>query len=230
MTTPATLRPSRFGSFPKDLTGRRFGRLLVLSFDRIETSGSGRSSWYRYWCRCDCGVVKSIIGGNLKAKRGATVSCGCFQREDMSFRASHMTLGTPEERVMRHIQAQYKSRARRGKRVYALSFAEFVAILRSSCTYCGTPPENNHTFRSRSLVAEPGFTFAIPYSGIDRVDSSLGYTSDNVVPCCKVCNIAKRAMSTEEFAAWVRRVSSHLLLTAWDEKSTDEEVIHEAAS
>lgn len=46
--------------------------------------------------------------------------------------------------------------------------------------------------------------------GLDRVDSSRGYTPDNVVPCCKTCNSAKSSLSLEEFRAWVRRVYQNI--------------------
>lgn len=48
------------------------------------------------------------------------------------------------------------------------------------------------------------------YNGIDRVDSSLGYTVDNVVPCCKLCNQAKNNLSKQEFVDWVKRVYDHI--------------------
>lgn len=48
------------------------------------------------------------------------------------------------------------------------------------------------------------------YSGLDRIDSNGEYTPDNVVPCCKVCNCAKNVLSVSEFAAWVRRIYSHI--------------------
>lgn len=40
-------------------------------------------------------------------------------------------------------------------------------------------------------------------NGIDRVDNSKGYTSDNCVPCCWACNNAKKNNSSSEFLAWV---------------------------
>ena len=54
-----------------DLTGRRFGRLVVM-----EKVGKLPVRWR---CRCDCGKVKDIDGSNLK--RGLTKSCGCLHRE-----------------------------------------------------------------------------------------------------------------------------------------------------
>lgn len=37
------------------------------------------------------------------------------------------------------------------------------------------------------------------YGGIDRVDSSKGYTVDNCVSCCRECNVSKGTMSLEAF-------------------------------
>ena len=32
---------------------------------------------------------------------------------------------------------------------------------------------------------------------------------DNCVPCCKICNIAKRNMTLEEFDEWIKRLYNH---------------------
>jgi hypothetical protein len=56
-----------------DLTGQRFGRLVVLSYG--ETRGK-----VAYWrCACECGVEKLIAGTSLKS--GHSTSCGCVRRE-----------------------------------------------------------------------------------------------------------------------------------------------------
>ncbi len=58
-----------------DLTGMRFGRLLVLSvYDR---RGGGKP--IRWNCRCDCGVEKFIEAAPLRD--GRTLSCGCHSLE-----------------------------------------------------------------------------------------------------------------------------------------------------
>jgi hypothetical protein len=56
----------------EDLTGKRFGRLIVIS--RTENAGK-RISWN---CICDCGKEKVVTTGNLKGK---TKSCGCMRAE-----------------------------------------------------------------------------------------------------------------------------------------------------
>ena len=59
-----------------DLTGQRFGRLIVV--ERHETANSGHARWL---CKCDCGNVTAVTSNQLRAKQGATKSCGCLQRE-----------------------------------------------------------------------------------------------------------------------------------------------------
>lgn len=62
-----------------DLTGQRFGRLVVV--ERAENSADGRARWL---CRCDCGQSKTVLGEHLK--KGRTKSCGCAKSESSSKR------------------------------------------------------------------------------------------------------------------------------------------------
>ena len=63
-----------------DLTGKRFGRLTVTGFSKLENRKS-------YWvCLCDCGNTTIVRSDSLKAKDGKnTVSCGCQQKENFTF-------------------------------------------------------------------------------------------------------------------------------------------------
>ncbi len=62
----------------KDLTGMRFGRLVVLcrGEDKIQPSGKHIPMWT---CLCDCDNIKDINGDSLRS--GLTTSCGCYQKE-----------------------------------------------------------------------------------------------------------------------------------------------------
>ena len=57
-----------------DLTGKRFGRLVVLS--ESSKSNTGLRRWV---CKCDCGTVKIIHASSLT--RGLSTSCGCYNRQ-----------------------------------------------------------------------------------------------------------------------------------------------------
>jgi hypothetical protein len=64
-----------------DLTGQRFGRLIVCC--RVGGSVSGSAIWR---CRCDCGRERKIVSGSLRS--GVSQSCGCLQRETARARAA----------------------------------------------------------------------------------------------------------------------------------------------
>lgn len=54
-----------------DLTRKRFGKLKI-----IERSRNNQSNKITWLCKCDCGNIKIICGGDLKS--GRTKSCGCL--------------------------------------------------------------------------------------------------------------------------------------------------------
>jgi hypothetical protein len=56
------------------LAGLTFGRLTVVSM-----AASGSRGELRWLCRCVCGGSTTTSGASLR--RGATQSCGCYQRE-----------------------------------------------------------------------------------------------------------------------------------------------------
>lgn len=70
------------------------------------------------------------------------------------------------------------------------------------CHYCGAPPSGRQK-QVRSVYV---------YTGVDRKDNDAGYTIENVVPCCGICNHAKHTMSYEAFLAWLRRVAQYMEL------------------
>lgn len=58
---------------------------------------------------------------------------------------------------------------------------------------------------------------------IDRVDSTKGYTVENVVLCCKVINVMKSNLNIEEFIQWVNRIVDNGF--KWDNLKTDQQSV-----
>jgi hypothetical protein len=81
---------------------------------------------------------------------------------------------------------------------FSLSLKEFSTITTRNCHYCGVAPKQVYAHKQRK-----GKTTPYIYNGIDRVDNTKGYTKKNSIPCCKVCNRAKSAMTKKEFIAWL---------------------------
>lgn len=90
-----------------------------------------------------------------------------------------------------------KNAAKRGI-FFDLDRDEFDELVKQDCYICGSPPSNvRHS--SKTGVA-------LVYSGIDRVDNTLGYINGNVMPCCKTCNYIKREMSISELKTHLRKM------------------------
>lgn len=62
----------------KDITGQRFGRLVVLGISHRRRRSS-RIVIVHWQCRCDCGTEANISTSDLRS--GNTQSCGCLKRE-----------------------------------------------------------------------------------------------------------------------------------------------------
>jgi 5-methylcytosine-specific restriction endonuclease McrA len=101
---------------------------------------------------------------------------------------------------MRQVILQYRRHCKDKKREWKISDAQFKKIAGMPCFYCGTKPER--------IKKSPHNTGDFVYNGLDRKDSTKGYTISNVVPCCRSCNLSKNDMTISEFAEWVRRVSA----------------------
>jgi len=75
-----------------------------------------------------------------------------------------------------------KNRAKSIGRECTLTLEEYKTVVSNPCYYCGNvlyPP---------SVIG----------SGLDRINSSKGYTFDNVVSCCTLCNRIKSDLLTVE--------------------------------
>jgi len=77
-------------------------------------------------------------------------------------------------------------------------------LFKQPCYYCGLEPAQ--------IAHDKGMKGSFIYNGLDRVDNTKGYAPDNVVPCCKHCNSAKRCMTITEFEGWVRRIHAHFIV------------------
>lgn len=99
---------------------------------------------------------------------------------------------------------EYQTNAKNRKHPFELSFDEFNKLITSPCHYCGTEPfvRNGGHFESRRRKDQPD----LYTNGIDRLDSSIGYTKENCVPCCKICNIMKGTYSEDFFIEHISKI------------------------
>jgi len=177
-----------------DLTGFRKGRLTVTGFSHshVQPSGQKRAMWHVV---CDCGVKKVISTSNLT--HGNTVSCGCKLRE-----GNHKKpFGAAS---LKHKYGAYATRAKTHKKqlAFELTLEQFEFLTSSPCHYCGV-------IGASATKAKPTSNGAYVSNGIDRKNSDIGYTIENCVPCCPICNLMKRSLPYNDFLAHVKRIYYH---------------------
>lgn len=101
----------------------------------------------------------------------------------------------------------YRSSARKRKRAFELSFAEFLALAASNCFYCGGAPASKcHQVVNVNGRSVTNYGRWLLYNGVDRIDNEKGYEPGNCVACCSICNLAKRTMTLADFYSWVDRI------------------------
>jgi hypothetical protein len=146
-----------------DLTGQRFGRLLVLrEAPRLGQRGS-REYWRRRWvCRCDCGTEWITTMDNLHA--GDTASCGCWKREDLgNRRRTHGRTYSTEY----HVWASMKQRC---TNPHAEHYEDYGG---RGITICAEWLDSFEKFLA-DMGPRPS-----PYFTLDRRDNDGPYTKDN---------------------------------------------------
>lgn len=164
----------------KDLTGQSFGRWGVLAY-----SHSDKGCWW--FCKCQCGTERPVKASALL--RGSSSSCGCV----------HGERPVNDEALWRRVFNGYRQNAKQRNITFDLDQNEVVELIQRDCHYCKAPPSNAvHSGRGPTKLL---------YNGIDRLNNQLGYITGNVVPCCKVCNYAKRDMSVDQFLCWVHQIA-----------------------
>ena len=84
--------------------------------------------------------------------------------------------------------AQYKSGAKKRGIEFTLTKEHFNALWQNPCNYCGDE---------------------VLTIGIDRTDSNSGYSADNVVSCCTICNVMKLALPRNVFVQHCYKVVKH---------------------
>lgn len=147
----------------KDLTGQRFGRLLV-----IERAGSDKYRRAMWKCRCDCGELRIVHSTNLL--RGVSNSCGCLRRE--TSRISNITHGKRKSRLYR-VWVNMKNRC------YYPRLHNYDCYGGRGITVCEEWLNDFKAFYDWAMAN--GYDENAPKGQctIDRIDNDKGYSPDN---------------------------------------------------
>jgi hypothetical protein len=106
-----------------------------------------------------------------------------------------------EESTWKNHYLIVKGRNHSKEKGFDLTLEQFIEKSKQNCFYCNASPTPTKGYRPWSAY--------INTNGLDRIDSSMGYLYENVVPCCKYCNFAKSDRSVEDFKGWIKRLAAH---------------------
>ena len=163
----------------KNLIGERYGKLLVVECLGMRKRPNGVGMRVYWKCLCDCGNVREVAGGDLR-NVSRCKPCKFSSKQGM-----------------KDVYGVYKHQSKKRNLDFLLTIEEFEIITSKNCYYCGSSPSNKRKRKNHTEFV---------YQGIDRLNSTIGYNVTNVVPCCEICNKAKRAMPLQDFINWIKRL------------------------
>jgi hypothetical protein len=149
-----------------------------------------------YIIQCHCGSTRKIhttdwpklVSGIVnKETRNLGYECfRCLMKRERDLKIENCNI----ENAYKYIYGSHISKAKQLKNTFNLTFEEASELYKSNCYYCSRPPLNKVKLYTGN---------SYNYSGIDRINSTIGYEKDNVVPCCFDCNRGKSNMSQSDY-------------------------------
>ena len=157
---------------------------------------------------CRLAVETAVAAAKTRFEAGICVRCPCPTVPGSYTCPEHLFLGGNSYRVNpTTLRRSYAYAAERRGLDFLLTEGEFAALTRipATCHYCGEVCTGE--VRAADPAAPP--QLRLRTGGVDRLDSSKGYTKPNAVTCCWDCNGAKMALTVPDFAAKVQLILDH---------------------
>jgi hypothetical protein len=171
---------------------------------------------YKYWknggqgykylkIKHDCGFERSIIDSGFLKFVSKNYCRQCQGNKHVRVSEEYLIIMTRFHR--------YKENALTRGFSFEISKELFFSLVQGECFYCGTPPCRPSKLHKGQFKYGRG-SLEILLNGVDRKDSHIGYTPDNVVSCCTRCNQKKSDTSLAEWdslvAIWYNKMQERI--------------------
>lgn len=144
----------------------------------------------------DCGneFEKFLTKYNKESKR--CIKCNESQKNQDAKRTNRERNYKKEYMKNKSVHySHYIKRANKRNLLFELTFEEFSELVIKECYYC------HHKVDTE-------------VNGIDRINNSLGYTLENSVPCCEICNRMKHEYHPEYFIEKCKMIANSDTITS----------------
>ena len=166
----------------------------------------GNNNWIVKCIKCGKEQQQSI--GNIKKHTKNT----CFYCEHPdSTKAAFNRTRLDQMPIDERIYYYYKGNVERNnkkpgakQKSFELSLEEYSKLIHSDCYYCGAPPTSDNIWnKSGKRKCDDDLIYI---NGVDRIDANGGYTLDNCVPCCPICNKMKMDFTLKTFYQQIEKI------------------------
>lgn len=101
-----------------------------------------------------------------------------------------------KSKALKRLYSQKKAEAKRRDKTFNIDFDFFCELSLKPCYYCGVSGSSKLNYNG----------FDLHYNGLDRIDNSKGYTSQNIRTCCKFCNALRGRIPAKVWDSFINSV------------------------
>lgn len=179
-----------------DLTNKKIGSLTCLDYVLKKETKYNRWVWE---CRCDCGEITFVRTTRLTNKNKPQIACKICT----DLRTSKNKVLPEYQAIKNTLYNQYKRGASLRGYDFNLTKNIFESLIFKNCYYCNKEPEEYSSDKQKISVSikEP-----FKRNGIDRLNNSLGYSIENCVSCCSICNKLKMNLDEKDFLLKIKEI------------------------
>lgn len=180
----------------KDITGKRFGKLTVLKISEEKPYGPDKLFWL---CKCDCGKEKIVPSWHLRNKK--IISCGSagcgHEKSEGNLNSKWCGYGQISGSYWCVVKMNAKSRNLTVQVNIEQAWKQFLKQ-DGKCALSGD-----------QLIFAKNRKDKTANASLDRINSKLGYTVDNIQWLDKTVNVMKQALSDKDFVNICRKIVNY---------------------
>ena len=177
--------------------GKTFGNYTIIKYDSIKET----DTYTRKLFLVKCNICGSESIQELSHLLSNPKSCSVCKYD------TRLKNNPPKLISVRNcIKSTYLGGAKNRGLEFTLSDDKFDKLILGDCVYCGAHPSEYQSDKKFNKTNE-----IFKRNGIDRIDSNKGYTDDNCVSCCEMCNRMKSDYTVSEFIDHIENIHTFLV-------------------